>query len=168
MSSNQHPSPLRLLIRPARTRDAPALTTIYVTARENALPDLPHSFSDVEVRHWLATDVLANEDVWVASEQGVVKGFMALDRDVMTHLWVSPPFQRRGIGTALLHKAQHLREEGLACIVHDWNETGQAFLKAANFVRDRAHPPAFDGTPRSLFLWTPEAENPPSDDEDDL
>lgn len=146
---------MTLVLRPADHRDAAPLANIYLLAREDALPDLPRAFSDREIRDWIGGEVLQNEAVWAASDIGVIKGFAAVKDTHLTHLWVSPPFQRQGVGKALLTKAQGVSPKKLEAIVYQAAEGARAFFEAQGFRSVGAAPPSFDGAPRLIYRWKP-------------
>jgi ribosomal protein S18 acetylase RimI-like enzyme len=52
----------------------------------------------------------------VAEVEGVVAGFVYVDVEWLDELWVTRPFQGRGIGTALVgHAEGRMRTAGVAC-----------------------------------------------------
>lgn len=144
---------MTLMLRPADAGDATHIANIYLFAREDALPDLPLPFSDREVRAWVQDDMLKTEDVWVASEAGVLKGFIAVKKREVTQLWVSPPFQRKGVGKTLLTKMQLVHGKSLDITVYKLSPSAGDFLVKEGFKRVGPRPPAFDGADRELYRW---------------
>lgn len=144
---------MSLVVRPADERDASTLANIYLLAREDALPDLPRSFNDREIHAWMRDEVLAKEDVRLATERGVVKGFAAVHDRTLTHLWVSPPFQRKGVGRTLLDKLRQVHDIKLDAVIYADSASAKAFLEKEGFKLLGAKPPAFDGGKRLLYRW---------------
>lgn len=103
-----------------------------------------------ELRNEVATGV----SFWSLEIDGVVRGVMGIqplrDIDLIRHAYVSPEFQRRGIGAALL---QHLRQASTRrMLVGTWAAAGWAidFYRRNGFVLVPA-----DATPRLLrTYWT--------------
>jgi ribosomal protein S18 acetylase RimI-like enzyme len=54
-------------------------------------------------------------EAWVAEADGLVAGFAYVDGEWLDELWVRKPFQGRGIGAALVRRAETLmRDAGVA------------------------------------------------------
>jgi ribosomal protein S18 acetylase RimI-like enzyme len=54
-------------------------------------------------------------EAWVAEADGAAAGFAYVDGEWLDELWVRKPFQRRGIGAALVRRAETImREAGIA------------------------------------------------------
>ena len=74
-----------------------------------------------ETRHWMRAIVFARQRVIVAESGGALVGFLALDGNLMSNLYLSPAQQSRGIGSALLAEAKGLRPGGLELWVFEPN-----------------------------------------------
>ncbi|MDJ0919596.1 MAG: GNAT family N-acetyltransferase [Henriciella sp.] len=70
------------------------------------MPWLPVVHTPEEDQAFFRGTVLSNQSVFVAETAGQVIGFVAYESDWLNHLYVVPAFFRRGIGSALLSKAQ--------------------------------------------------------------
>ena len=99
--------------------------------------DLP-GWSDARV-----ADVLANDVVFVAREEGLLAGYVALSRDtdqsmVVDQLVVAPGHERRGVGRSLLASAEGyaIAEEAvtLRIVVEAGNAVARNFYKRRGFV----------------------------------
>ncbi|KAA3654644.1 MAG: N-acetyltransferase [Proteobacteria bacterium] len=107
-----------LVIRPARSRDAGALLALYNAARAGA-----GCFSgpDAELAEFLGA--IDGEAVHVAMVAGEIAGFVSVwvPERFIHHLYVSPAYQRAGIGRALLRlcEARYGRPLSLKCVTRN-------------------------------------------------
>ena len=92
-------------LRSAQPADAPSVTRVFQAARDHSLGFLPNLHTDAEDHAFFAKAVAAG-GVTVLEEDGDVVAFLALDGDVVDHLYVHPDHQRRGLGAALLAHAK--------------------------------------------------------------
>jgi GNAT superfamily N-acetyltransferase len=122
------------LLRRARPEDAPAVATLHLAARRNAMPYLPELRSDDEVRVWTRETLLPKAEVWIAEIAGEPVGYLALVDDILDHLYVAPDHQGRGVGSVLLAKAKALRPAGLQLYAFQRNRRARDFYEARGFA----------------------------------
>jgi len=108
-----------MLIRPGNDADRPGLRTLFLNTRLT-------SWAWLESENWRLEDfdaVTQDEHIWVAEIDGQLAGFASVwRRDNFLHnLFVSPDWQGRGVGSALLKKVQsELTDTGsLKCLVQN-------------------------------------------------
>lgn len=146
-------------LRRATEADAPAIARIHLTARAaagGAFPPPVHA--DEEYLPHLLADVLPAGEVWIARAQGDPAGFLALDGELLSDLYVTPAAQGSGVGSALLDHAKHRRPDGLALWVFATNRRAQAFYAARGFqVVGGSEGNNEEGAPDLLLRWTPDA-----------
>jgi GNAT superfamily N-acetyltransferase len=101
--------------------------------------------------------VVAEQEVWVAEEDGRVLGFSALTDDTLTSLYVEPDAQVRGIGGALLDKAKERRPEGFRFWVFQRNERARRFYEArgCRLVELTDGSGNEEREPDALYEWLP-------------
>ena len=96
------------MIRRARPEDAPALAAVHVRAWRHAYADIV-AVEDMPTECWRRErwDALLAEgaEVHVFDQDGAVAGFAALDGNELRALYVDPPAQGAGVGSALLTAA---------------------------------------------------------------
>jgi GNAT superfamily N-acetyltransferase len=100
------------MIRRAEAKDADVLAALFRQSY-GTLTFLPTLHTPEEDRAHFAR-VVATQDVWVDEEDGSILGFVALERDVGTFLYVSPEAHGRGVGSRLFEQAQRARPDGFS------------------------------------------------------
>jgi GNAT superfamily N-acetyltransferase len=147
----------RMHIRLARSEDAEAIAEVLIESRRVAMPWLPTPHSREEAMAYFAGHVLLHEEVWVAHMNESVVGFIAVDGNLVDHLYIAPAFQGRGIGDQLLAKAKRLRPEGLRLWTFQRNANARRFYEARGFIASGLT----DGSrneerePDVLYIWLP-------------
>jgi GNAT superfamily N-acetyltransferase len=119
-----------LSLRPAEPKDAGAIADVFLASRKASMPYLPELHSHEETREWIRDVVLARNEVWVAAAGDRVDGFLALNGEVLEHIYVSPRLQGSGLGSALLAKAKQLRPNGFRLWVFQRNMQARGFYEA--------------------------------------
>lgn len=134
-------------LRRADATDAEALATI----RRSAILALAASaMSKEQAEQWAAraaadriARALRDHDVWVAVD-GVAIGWVEVDQDRVAALYVSPSCSRRGVGTALLARAEtSIRSSGYATTRLESSPNALEFYFRRGYVR--CGPPDADG-----------------------
>jgi GNAT superfamily N-acetyltransferase len=86
---------------------------------------------------------IRDHDVWVAVE-GVVIGWVEVDRDRIAALYVTPSETRRGVGSALLARAEtSIRSSGYATARLESSQNARDFYLHRGYRR--CGPPSSDG-----------------------
>ena len=141
-------------IRRAGSEDAEAVADVFIAARKPMLAYLPDLHTEEDIRGWIAR-VVASKEVWVAEDDGTVRGFSSLEDDLLGHLYVDPRFQNRGIGTALLDQAKSQRREGLRLWVFQQNTGARRLYERNGFdvleLKDGSGNE--EGVPDALYGW---------------
>jgi GNAT superfamily N-acetyltransferase len=89
---------------------------------------------------------IREHDVWVAVE-GAAIGWVEVDRDRVAALYVSPSCSRRGVGSALLARAEtSIRSSGYATAHLESSQNALAFYLRRGYLR--CGPPDADGACR--------------------
>ena len=103
----------------------------------------------------MLNDIAKENDVWVAVD-GEALGFLAIKGERLGWLYVDPPAQGRGIGTALLDKAKSLSPSGLTLYTHQRNERARAFYERRGFraIQFGVSPPP-ESEPDVLYRFDP-------------
>lgn len=129
--------PVSWVPEPLTTADAAAVAAVIRRSREEAMPWLPNLHSPDEDRVFFAGE-LAGSRGWGVRREGALLG-VALVRDgVLTQLYVSPGWQGRGIGSALLGAARAAADEPLRLWVFARNLRAREFYAGAGFEVERA------------------------------
>jgi ribosomal protein S18 acetylase RimI-like enzyme len=150
-------------LRRMRGDEVEAVVRLWRRSRDDSQPWLEarmgHSADD-DLRFFRST-IARENDVWVAAEREVV-GFLAIAGGRLGWLYVDPPAQRKGIGTALLDKAKALSPEGLTLYTHQRNGRARAFYERRGFVAIRfgTSPPP-ENEPDVLYRWDGSPAPPP-------
>jgi GNAT superfamily N-acetyltransferase len=149
-----------LSLRPAEPKDAEAIADVFLAARKASMPFLPDLHSEDETRAWIRDVVLQRDEVWVAAAGDRVDGFLAMNGDVLDHLYVAPRLHGGGVGSALLAKAKQLRPQGFELWVFQRNVQARGFYEARGLrVREIT-----DGSgneeqePDAVYEWKPDGQ----------
>ncbi len=160
----------RLVIRRATVEDAPDIGEVWL-ASWRATFDFPPGHPDEDVRRWLATELVPNNETWVAADprdDGRVVALMALSDEKVEQLYVAPEWIGLGLGRRFIALAKARRPDGLDLYCFQVNAFARRFYEDHGFV-----PIAFgDGSgnvekqPDILYRWRPEggvvAAEPPA------
>jgi len=123
------------LIRPYKSDDFAAVTTLWRRAREQALPDFQrrkgHTFEEDQA--YFRDMILVENDVWVLEMDWRPLAFMAIRDDFIDQLYVHPDYQRLGFGESLLAKARELSPRHLWLYTFQINAVGRAFYEKNGF-----------------------------------
>jgi GNAT superfamily N-acetyltransferase len=149
-----------LSLRPAEPKDADAIADVFLAARKASMPFLPDLHAEEETRAWIRDVVLERDEVWVAAAGDRVDGFLAMNGNVLDHLYVAPRLHGGGVGSALLAKAKQLRPQGFELWVFQRNVQARGFYEARGLrVRELT-----DGSgneekePDAVYEWKPEPQ----------
>ena len=146
-------------VRPARVDEKEALARLFVPCRNEIeyLPPVPDEHLGL-----IADELFArHEDVWLAEEDGVLLGFLAIrhsvnnDWETLEKLYVDPPEQGRGVGAVLLDRAKALRPEGLQLWVFQKNTGAIRFYERHGFrlVKLTDGADNSEREPDALYRW---------------
>lgn len=121
-------------LRQATLADVGAIARIHIVARREAMPYLPELHREDETLAWVQGVLLPAQDVWVAELDGLVCGYIAVERSMIEALYVRPECQGRGIGSALLDHAMDRSGGMLELWTFQRNTRARAFYEARGFV----------------------------------
>lgn len=138
-----------VLVRPATPDDAPAVADVHLAARR-AAPMPPGVHPDDDVRAWLASR-LADDEVWVATVDDAVVGYVRLTPTWLDDLYVAPEAAGQGVGSLLLDLAKSLRPAGFSLWVFESNAPARAFYLRHGLV-EREHTDGSDNEEQSPDL----------------
>jgi len=116
--------------------------------REMTLGDSDRVFREV---------IAPRTEIWVAERGNAIEGFVALRGSYVDRIYVRPEAQRRGTGSALLHKARERSPTGLELHTHQANQAARDFYEKHAFI-----PVAFgispppESEPDVEYHWRPD------------
>lgn len=109
----------------------------------------------------LALDVFRNQiaahcRVYVIEHGGRIAGYLALKGSYVDRLYIDPPCQGLGLGTALIEHARRCSPGGLELHTHQQNSSACAFYERLGFVAVRygVSPPP-ESAPDVEYHWRP-------------
>ena len=139
------------MIRRATADDGAAVSGIFVRARDE-MTYLPR-IAD-EHRPLLGGWFIERDEIWVAEEDEIV-GFVGLNGDELSHIYVDPDFQGQGLGTRMLDHAKTLRPDRLELWVFQKNEGARRFYDRHGFQLVRLTDGAgnMEKEPDALYEW---------------
>ena len=140
------------MIRRATSADAAAVSRVFVRARDE-MSYLPR-IAD-EHRPLLGGWFIDRDEIWVA-EQGEIVGFFGLNGDELSHIYVDPGRQGRGIGTEMLERAKALRPQRLELWVFQKNEGARRFYERHGFRLAELTDGSgnMENEPDARYVWT--------------
>jgi GNAT superfamily N-acetyltransferase len=120
--------------------------------------DFPPSHPDADVRTWLATELPARDEVWVATEpDGRVVALLGLSDDMIDQLYVAPDRIGTGIGSRMIATAKARRPDGLELYCFQVNTRARTFYENHGFVvlatGDGSN--NSEGQPDIRYAWRP-------------
>lgn len=101
-----------LTLRAAAAADASRVAQIYLTARKSAMPWLAAPHTDDETRWWHINVLVPAGTLVVAEREGDVLGFAEPVDGWLKALYVAPPAQGTGVGSALFEYSMTLQPGG--------------------------------------------------------
>jgi GNAT superfamily N-acetyltransferase len=142
------------MIRRATPADEATISRVHAAARDEMtyVPRIPD-----DVRWTLGRRIMEWSEVWIADAEEGGCGFIGLREDLVTHLYVEPSAQNRGIGTALLDHAKSLRPDRLELWVFQKNDGARRFYERHGFrlVRLTHGADNMEKEPDALYEWRP-------------
>jgi len=146
------------LIRPMCPEDLEALVALWRRSREDGQPWLEARMgrSPSDDRHYFENVIAQQFAVWVACEGQRPLGLLAWRPDEVDQLFVDPPAQGRGVGTALLEKAMALSPAGFTLFTAQRNQRARDFYERRGMrpVAFGISPPP-EEEPDVKYAWTP-------------
>ena len=144
-----------VVLRRARADESDAVAALFRLSKETAMPWLPDLHTAEEDHVFFRTHVFSECEVWVAERQGELGGMCAFRDGWVDHLYVHPTHHRRGIGAALLRKAQDANEH-LQLWAFQRNENALRFYESHGFrlVKTTDGRDNEEREPDALFEWT--------------
>jgi GNAT superfamily N-acetyltransferase len=142
------------MIRRATKDDAAEVSRVFGAARDE-MTYLPR-ISD-EHRPLLGGWFIERGPIWVAEENDRVVAFSGIKDEELTHLYVDPVAQDRGIGSSLLEHAKTVRPERLELWVFQKNEGARRFYERHGFRLAKLTDGSgnMEKEPDALYEWTP-------------
>ena len=115
-----------------QTEHASALVPVWRESFEAAVGvNEPHTLQ--EQQHYLLEEVVPKNDVLIVLDGQNIVGFIAASREFIAQLYLAAPYQRKGIGGALLSWAKQ-QSSGRLCLYTFQSNTGaQRFYEAHGF-----------------------------------
>jgi ribosomal protein S18 acetylase RimI-like enzyme len=123
-----------VLIREYDRGDWDAIARIHDAARLDELRDSAGVAAFLTLEQTAEGEGLFDGLLWVAETDGRVTGFVALDGDEITWLYVDPAHYRQGIGRALLRHAVAHAGDRAEVTVLDGNPAALALYRGEGFV----------------------------------
>jgi len=142
-------------VRRAEPSDAAAIADAFIPSFES-LTFLPMLHTHDETRAFIQR-LVADEEVWVAEDQGGIVGFAALSADMLSHLYVHPDMWGRGAGSALMDRVEARRPAGFTFWVFQANERARRFYEArrCRVLELTDGSGNEEKTPDALYEWRP-------------
>jgi GNAT superfamily N-acetyltransferase len=118
---------LNLTIRRAGAHDA-CKTAALFSAALRSMAFFPKLHTDEEDLAFVSR-FIAEDECWLAVEDGAVRGLACLEGTWLAHLYVHPDHHSRGIGTALLEQVKRERPDGFQLWTFQANAGARRFYE---------------------------------------
>src|SRR5437870_53076 len=144
------------MIRQAGPQDVDGIAAVF-TRSFATLDFLPQLHTPEQDHAFLGGRVLAEQEVWIAERGDRILGFLALDGDVCTFLYVDPSEHRSGVGSALFEAAQEARPHGFRFWVFQQNANARRFYenRGCYVIELTDGSGNEERTPDALYEWRP-------------
>ena len=139
------------MIREFKQSDMQPVLDIWLAASIKAHGFIEREFWESNVSA-MRDIYLPSSEIHVSEDNGTVNGFIALNGDSVSALFVSPGSQGNGIGTGLLNKAKQLRST-LDLNVYKENLKSLEFYRKHLFAAEGEHVDAKTGHMQILMRW---------------
>lgn len=116
-----------LTIRRAGAHDACETAALF-SAALGSMAFFPKLHTDDEDLAFVS-DFIAEDECWLAMEDGAVRGLACLEGAWLAHLYVHPDHHNRGIGTALLDHVKRQRPVGFQLWAFQANAGARRFYE---------------------------------------
>jgi ribosomal protein S18 acetylase RimI-like enzyme len=123
-----------ITIRPYADDDWEAIARVHDAARLDELRGSAGTEAFLTLAQTAEGEGLFDGRLWVAAVDGAVAGFVALDEDEVTWLYVDPHRYRQGIGRALLRHAIAAAGPRVEVTVLDGNPAALALYRSEGFA----------------------------------
>jgi putative acetyltransferase len=145
-----------VILRKATAADGPRVAEIYLTSRQIAMPWLAQPHTD-ETRWWHINILVPRGTLLVAERDGDVVGFAEPVHGWLNALYVAPPAQGTGIGSALFQRSMALQPGGFDLWVFQRSTRALDFYARYGCVEVRRTDGAQneDLEPDVLLHWSP-------------
>jgi len=121
------------VLRRATPEDGDAVAEIFRAARADQAPAIPDLHTPEEHRTFFGAAIREHE-VWVAEQDGQLVGFAFLRGELLSHIYVHPRAQNRGVGKALLDKTKERLPAGFTLWTHQPNAQARHFYEREGLV----------------------------------
>lgn len=125
---------MEIAVRPYSDGDWDAIARIHDAARLDELRDSAGVEAFLTLAQTAEAEGLFDGQLWVAEADGTVAGFLALDEDEVTWLYVDPQRYRLGVGRALLRHALAAAGPRVEVTVLDGNPAALALYRSEGFT----------------------------------
>jgi chorismate mutase/GNAT superfamily N-acetyltransferase len=124
---------LDLVLRPAAREDLAEVHAVFVAASDG--PGQPDDVrGPEEVVAWVQNLPARGQEIWVATRDDLVLGFVSLRNSWIPLLFVHPERPGRGVGAALIDLAKGLRPHGFGLRVHAANTRARDFYRRHGLI----------------------------------
>jgi ribosomal protein S18 acetylase RimI-like enzyme len=136
---------LKMNVRPLREVDVSETVALWHETQEDTYHFLTreNELTLEDCARYFRETIRPGANLWVAEDQGQILGYLAMKGSYLDRLYVKPHAQRKGVGLALLQKAQEVSPTGLELHTHQENTKARKFYEKHGFsvVRFGVSPP---------------------------
>ena len=144
-----------MILQRANLANSDEIARLHRRVMRVSLPYLPELHSAEEDLWFFRERLMVENETWVGGEAGAIAGYIAFKPGWVTHLYIDPEHQGRGLGGLLLGKAM---EDGSSRQLWTFqrNTRARAFYEARGFalVRLTDGEDNEEKEPDALYAWS--------------
>ena len=146
---------LGLVVRPIGPAEIRPAAKLLFRSADLAYRRINWNHTETETIDWFEVTQDRWSEIWVALSGGQLAGVMCLESNTIDQLFIDPPWQGKGMGTALLDRAKLSLPDGFKLYVFQNNESAVSFYERCGLTRGKAGMSPDEGEPDFEYFWRP-------------
>lgn len=124
-------------LRKATLADAKDIAKVYLDSRKELVSFAPLIHTDESIYEWVREELLPNEQVFVAENNGAIIGMMSFTKDAgigrIRQLYIAPSIVGHGVGSLMPELAKSMLGSPIQLYTFEQNAGARRFYERHNF-----------------------------------